>query len=83
MFRENIINYTIKESNNTNDVLVLIQAMEYTKASLDAKYEPPYLDETEAKSEVKKAILDVRVRQYIEREAILVSNMNNIYDIIW
>ena len=57
--------------------------MEYSKASLDAKNEPKYLDETEANYEVQKAILAARVRQYIERWARLVSNMNKIYCIIW
>ena len=41
------------------------------------------MDETEAKSEVNKYILSARARQYIEREARLVSNINKIYDIKW
>ena len=57
--------------------------MENPKASFDTKNEPKYLYKDEAKSEVKKAILDAIVRQYIDRDAILVSNMNKIYVIIW
>ena len=37
----------------------------------------------ESKSEFKKYILATRVRQYIERESILVSNMKKMYIIIW
>ena len=40
------------------------------------------LNENEAKYEVKRAILDARVRLYIEREARLVSSMNKIYGTI-
>ena len=57
--------------------------MEYPKASFYVKNIPKYLDETEAKSEVKKAILAVIVRNFVEMEARLVSSMNNIYGIIW
>ena len=56
--------------------------MEDLKASFDTKNEPKDLNESEVRSEVKKDILAVRVRRYIEREAILVSNMNKIYGII-
>ena len=45
----------------------MVQDMEDPKASFDTKNEPKHLDETEAKSEVKKAILAVRVRHYVER----------------
>ena len=41
--------------------------MEDPKVSFDAKNEPKYLDETEAKSEVMKDILTSIVRQYIDR----------------
>ena len=57
--------------------------MEDPKASFNIQNGPKYLNETEAKSEFKKAILAVRVRQYIEREARLISDMNKIYVIIW
>ena len=56
--------------------------MEDLKASFDTKNEPKDLNESEVRSEVKKDILAVRVRRYIEREAILVSNMNKVYGII-
>ena len=82
VFRGEIINYPIKELKNANDVLVLVQDMEDTKVSSDAKNEPKYLDETEAKSEVNKAILCARVRHYIEKEERLISNMNKTYGII-
>ena len=83
VFRFFLINYTIKESNNSNYVLVLVQDMEYPKASFDTKNGPKYLNETEAKSEFKKYVLDERVRKYIEREGRLVSNMKKSYGIIW
>ena len=83
MFRENLINYTIKELNKTKDVLVLVQDTEDPKSSFDTKNETKYLNESEAKSEVKNSILATRVRKYIEREVRLVSNMNKNYGIIW
>ena len=48
--------------------------MEDPKASFDTQNELKYLNETEAKYEVKKAILAARLSQYIERETRLVSN---------
>ena len=57
--------------------------MDDIKDPFDNKKEPKYLNETEAESEVKKAILAATVRWYIETEARLVSNMNRIYGIIW
>ena len=57
--------------------------MEDPKAIFDTKNELKYLNETGANYEVKKAIIAARVRQYIEREVRLVSNMNKIYGIIW
>ena len=42
------------------------------------KNKPKYLNEAEAKFEVKIYILVARVRQYIEIEARLVSNIKNI-----
>ena len=72
VFRRKSINYTIKVLKSTKDVLVLVQDMDEPKASLDTKNETKDLNETEDKSEVKKAILATRVRQYIEREEILV-----------
>ena len=56
--------------------------MEDPKAIFNTKNELKYLNETGANYEVKKAIIAARVRQYIEREVRLVSNMNNIYGII-
>ena len=53
------------------------------QASLDTKTKSKYLDETEAKYEVKKAILAASLRHYTESEARLVSNMNKNYGIIW
>ena len=35
VFREMIINYTVKELKNDRDVLVLLQDMEYPKSYLD------------------------------------------------
>ena len=66
MFGGKLINYTIKELNNFGYVLVLLQDMEYKKDYFETKNEPKYLNEPEAKSEFKKAILDARVRQYID-----------------
>ena len=83
VFRGKIINYTIKYLNNAQDIIALIQDMEDPKAFLNAKTEPNYLDETEAKYEINKAILTARVRHYFKREAIVVSNMKNMYGIIW
>ena len=37
VFREELINYTIKELNNSEDVLVLVQDTEDQKASSDTK----------------------------------------------
>ena len=37
VFRENLINYSIKELNNSKDVLVLVQYTEYPKAYFDTK----------------------------------------------
>ena len=56
--------------------------MEDPKASFDTNNEPKDLIEAEAKSEIKKSILDTIVSKY-ERGARLVSNMNKIYGIIW
>ena len=57
--------------------------MEHPKAYFDSRNKPKYLNEAEAKYEVKVDILDARERQYIEIEARLVSNMNKIYGIVW
>ena len=37
VFREMIINYTVKELKNDRDVLVLLQDMEYPKSYLDTQ----------------------------------------------
>ena len=63
VFREKIFNYTIKELNNAEDVLVLVQDMEYPKAYFGTKNEPKYLNKAGSKYEVKKDILAARVRQ--------------------
>ena len=83
MFRRKLINYTIKWLKNAKNVLVLVQDMEDPMASFETKNEPKDLYETESKSEFKKYVLATRVRHYIERESILVSNMNKMYIIIW
>ena len=83
VFREKPINYTIKYLKNYEYVLVLVQDTKYPKASFDTKNEPTQLNEAEANSVVKKAILASRLRYCIYREARLVSNMNKIYGIIW
>ena len=67
VFREKLINYTIKELKNAEDVLVLVQYLEDPKANFDTKNEPKALNKAEAKSEVKKVMLVKRVRKYIER----------------
>ena len=72
----------MKELENVEYVLALVQDMEDPKSSFDIK-KSKYLNETEAKSEVKKYRMAARVKKYIEREARLVSNMNTIYGIIW
>ena len=52
------------------------------KYSFGARNEPTDLTADGARSEAKKTILDARVRQCIEREAIIAYNMNRIYGII-
>ena len=67
VFREKLIIYTIKELNNSEYVIMLLQDTEDPNASFNTKNEPKYLIEAEYKSEVKKDVLAARVRQYIER----------------
>ena len=62
---------------------MLIQDLVDPKASFDANNEPKELTPYEARSDVKKTIMDARVSQYIYRESIPASNMNRIYGIIW
>ena len=62
---------------------MLIQDLVDIKSSFDAKNEPKNLNPYGARSEVKKAILASRVRNYIVKWEILASNMNRIYGIIW
>ena len=38
VYREKIINYSVKELKNTGDVLVLVQDIEKPKASFDTKH---------------------------------------------
>ena len=52
-------------------------------SSFDETNELKDLTIDEAKSEVKKAVLNALVSQYIEREAMIASNMNIINVIIW
>ena len=67
VFREKLINYTIKELKNAEDVLVLVQDLEDPKAYFDTKNEPKALNKDEAKSKVKKVMLVKILRKYIER----------------
>ena len=62
---------------------MLIHDLVDPKASFDATNEPKDLATDDTRSDVNKAILTTRVRQYIESETILASNMNRIYVIIW
>ena len=82
VFHEKLINYTIKEINNAEVVLMLIQDLMYPKSLVYFKNKPNDPTIEEAKSEVNKAILAARVRQYIEQEARIYLNMNKIYGII-
>ena len=63
VFQENIIDYAIKELDNTKYVIMLIQTLVDTKSSLGANNEPNEPTLYEERSEAKKAILDTRVRQ--------------------
>ena len=49
-FREKLINYTVKELNNAEDILVKIQDLVDTKASFGANNEPKDIISEEAKS---------------------------------
>ena len=62
---------------------MLVIDVEDPKDSFDTKNQPKHLNETEATYEVNKAILYARVRHYIERGGIMVSNINKICGIIW
>ena len=83
VFREKLINYTLKEPKNAEDYLMLIQDLVDPKTSFDAKNERKYITSYKEKSVVNKSILAATLRQYIDREARFVSNMNKIYVIIW
>ena len=83
VFCEKIINYSIKEINNDEGVLVLIKGLKEPKSLFAFNNNTKDLTAEEEKSEVNKTIMSVRVRQYIKREARLYSNMNNIYCIMW
>ena len=48
VFRYNLINYTIKELKNSEDVIMLIQDLLYHKAYFDANNEPNDLTSNEA-----------------------------------
>ena len=62
---------------------MLIQDLVDTKVYFEANNEPKYLTSEEIMYELNKAILYAIVRQYIEGETILGSDMNKIYSIIW
>ena len=83
VFREKLISYRNKELKNSEDILMVIQHLVDPKSSLNANNEPTDPTTYDARSEAKKAILVARVRQYIERDSRIASNMNIIYGIIW
>ena len=64
-FCEKLINYAIKEINNDEDVLMLIQDLKDPKYLFDSKNNTNDLSTEEEKSEVNKEIMDTRIRQYI------------------
>ena len=63
VFREKNINYTNKELNNAEDVLMLIQDLVDPKDSFDTNNEAKDITYNEAKFEAKKEILAEIVRQ--------------------
>ena len=65
VFIDNLINYMIKELNNSEDVIVIIQDLVDPKAYFDANNKSKNIVLDESKSELKKKILAARVRQYI------------------
>ena len=54
VFRENIINYNIKEINNDEDILMLIEYLKKPKSLLNFKKNPKDLAIYEANSEFNK-----------------------------
>ena len=50
VFKEKNINYTIKELNKPEEVILLVQDMEDPKASVDSKKQTKNSNQTEAKS---------------------------------
>ena len=62
---------------------MLIQGLKYPESFFDTRNKTKEITPDEAMSEVEKAILDAKIRQYIEREARTASNKNRIYNIIW
>ena len=83
VLHKTIVTHTIKEIKNSEDVLIIIQDLKDPKSLFDFKNKPKYLTTEESKSEVNKAILAVRLRQYIEQEERLSLNMIKIYGIMW
>ena len=83
MFYIFFINYAIKELKNAEGGLMLTQGLKKPTYLFDTNNKPKDLTTYEARSEVYKAILASRVRQYIEREEIINYNTNVIYGFIW
>ena len=66
MFSQKLINYAVKAINNSEAVLIFIQDLKEPKYLFDFKKNPKDLAAEEADSEVNKAILAARVRQYVK-----------------
>ena len=65
VFHEKLINYDIKEINNSEDILMIIQYLKDPKSLFDHKNKPKDLTTEEERSKVNKSILAIRFRQYI------------------
>ena len=63
--------------------MMLIQYLKDPKSFFEYNNNPKDPTSEKSWSEVNKPILATKVRQYIEQEESLTSNMKKIYDIIW
>ena len=61
-FCEKLINYTIKELNNTEEFLMLVHDLKGLNPFFDYKNKPKDLNPEEARSDINKEILAARVR---------------------
>ena len=83
IFCEKLGNYILREITNTSEVVCVVRDMKCPIKYSENNHKPNLMSIHDLKDSINTEIQKHQLKNYVNREAVLRSNLENIYDHVW